>query len=90
MLHIDHDLHIYTYLSACCRDKERQQPGAIIALAERMGVRTLGFAGLIECNRRPRCRDRLPNDLLNWWEIEDSNLRPLACQAGKGVFLAMN
>lgn len=50
MLHIDQDLHIHTYLSACCKDKGRQRPEAILRLAERMGVKTVGFADHIWVN----------------------------------------
>jgi histidinol phosphatase-like PHP family hydrolase len=50
MLHIDQDLHIHTYLSACCKDKDRQRPGAILELAEQMGVKTVGFADHIWVN----------------------------------------
>lgn len=41
---IEHDLHIHTYLSACCTEKEVQVPKNIIALAENMGMKTIGFA----------------------------------------------
>jgi hypothetical protein len=50
MVHINHDLHIHTYRSACCKDKERQRPKAILALAERLGARTVGFADHIWVN----------------------------------------
>jgi histidinol phosphatase-like PHP family hydrolase len=41
---LDSDLHIHTYLSECCKEKERQTPSAILSLAEDMGVNTIGFA----------------------------------------------
>ncbi|MFC1453498.1 hypothetical protein ACFLSJ_09175 [Verrucomicrobiota bacterium] len=50
MLSIDQDLHIHTYLSACCKDKERQRPRSILELAERMRLRTVGFADHIWVN----------------------------------------
>jgi len=50
MLNIDQDLHIHTYLSACCKGKKRQRPKAILELAEQMGVRTVGFSDHIWVN----------------------------------------
>jgi len=41
---LDHDLHVHTYLSACCSDREHQRPAEILVLAEEMGVKTIGFA----------------------------------------------
>lgn len=41
---IDHDLHVHTYLSACCGDKENQRPARILEEARRLGRRTVGFA----------------------------------------------
>lgn len=46
----DQDLHLHTYLSACCHDKERQIPAAILALADDMGVDTIGFADHLWAN----------------------------------------
>lgn len=43
MIAIDHDLHIHTYLSSCCSDKENQTPKKILALAEKIGLETVGF-----------------------------------------------
>jgi len=43
LLRIDHDLHVHTYLSDCCTDKAHHRPREILSLAERMGVRTIGF-----------------------------------------------
>ena len=40
----DHDLHVHTYLSACCADKANQQPARILAVAERLGRKTIGFS----------------------------------------------
>jgi len=48
--HIDHDLHVHTYLSDCCKDKEHHRPGAILSLAENMGVRTIGFTDHLWAN----------------------------------------
>lgn len=44
MIPVDHDLHVHTYLSSCCSDKEGQTPANILALAEEMGLATLGFS----------------------------------------------
>lgn len=41
---IDQDLHIHTYLSSCCKEKEKQRPAQILSLAGQMGVRIIGFA----------------------------------------------
>lgn len=41
---IDHDLHVHTYLSSCCGDKDNQRPKNILAVAEKMGLNTIGFA----------------------------------------------
>ncbi len=49
-MRLDHDLHVHTYLSACCREKERQTPSAILSLAEDMGVNTIGFADHVWVN----------------------------------------
>lgn len=49
-MRIDQDLHIHTHLSACCKEKDRQTPGAILALAEEMGVETVGFADHVWTN----------------------------------------
>ncbi len=40
---IDHDLHIHTYLSSCCHEKATQRPRQILAAAEKMGLKTVGF-----------------------------------------------
>lgn len=40
---IEHDLHIHTYLSGCCVEKQLQTPAKIIPLAEKMGMKTIGF-----------------------------------------------
>ena len=47
---LTHDLHMHTYLSACCPEKERHRPAAILARAEEMGVRTIGFADHVWVN----------------------------------------
>jgi len=43
MIAVDHDLHVHTYLSSCCADKDGQTPRKILALAEQMGLETIGF-----------------------------------------------
>lgn len=40
---IDHDLHVHTALSACCKDPENV-PGKIIARAAEVGLKTIGFS----------------------------------------------
>jgi len=59
----DHDLHVHTYLSACCGDKERQRPAAILALAERMRLRTIGFSDHVWAHPT-----NAPND---WYRPQD-------------------
>ena len=59
----DHDLHVHTYLSACCEDKERHRPPGILALAGKMGVRTIGFADHLWMN------PNLPAS--NWYRPQD-------------------
>jgi len=44
MIAVNHDLHVHTYLSSCCSDKEGQTPANILALAEEMGLATIGFS----------------------------------------------
>jgi len=56
-LPIDHDLHIHTYLSSCCGDKENCTPAKILARAEETGLRTIGFADHMWANP-----DVTPND----------------------------
>ncbi|HNT34304.1 MAG TPA: hypothetical protein PKH07_04825 [bacterium] len=43
-MRIDCDLHIHSYLSACSNEKDTRTPGAIVSLAEEMGLRAMGFA----------------------------------------------
>ena len=50
LLRIDHDLHVHTYLSDCCTDKARHTPRSILSLAEKMGVRTVGFTDHVWVN----------------------------------------
>ncbi len=38
------DLHVHTYLSACCSSKAEQQAAAILARAAAMGLSAIGFA----------------------------------------------
>lgn len=47
---IDHDLHVHTYLSDCCGDKANHRPAKILAVAEDMGLCTLGFADHVWAN----------------------------------------
>ncbi len=47
---IDHDLHVHTYLSACCGDPEGQTPERIARSAAAMGVRTVGLADHVWAN----------------------------------------
>lgn len=49
-MRISYDLHIHTYLSACCGAKEEQQPACIIDRAKGMGLTTLGFSDHIWVN----------------------------------------
>ncbi|MBU0512853.1 MAG: hypothetical protein KJ638_14285 [Chloroflexi bacterium] len=62
---IDHDIHLHTYLSSCCSDKEHHRPGAIITLAEEMGLNTIGFSDHIWANP-----DLEPND---WYRPQDES-----------------
>lgn len=50
MLNIDHDLHVHTYLSACCGDKRNHLPENILATARTIGLKTIGFADHIWAN----------------------------------------
>jgi len=50
MLKVDHDLHVHSYLSECCHEKATHRPAAIVARAERMGLRTIGFADHVWVN----------------------------------------
>ena len=43
-MNITHDLHVHTYLSACCRDKEGMTVTNVLAAAEASGLRTVGFS----------------------------------------------
>jgi histidinol phosphatase-like PHP family hydrolase len=52
MISIDHDLHIHTYLSACCHDKGNQRPANIVAVAQTLGLKTIGFADHVWSNRQ--------------------------------------
>ena len=64
---IIHDLHVHTCFSACCLDKAGHTPRTILALAERMGVATIGFADHLWANPaiapsswyRPQNADRI-------------------------------
>ncbi len=62
---IDHDLHIHTHLSSCCKEKTLQTPAEIILLAEEMGVSTVGFSDHIWENKAAR-----PSD---WYRPQDEN-----------------
>lgn len=58
-----HDLHLHTYLSLCCHDRENQQPAKIITLAEEMGLDAIGFADHMWLNP-----DLEPSD---WYRPQD-------------------
>jgi len=64
-MRINHDIHVHTYLSECCHEKERQTPAAILALAEQMGVGTIGFADHMWLNP-----DLEPSD---WYRPQDES-----------------
>ncbi len=64
-MRITHDLHIHTYLSTCCGDKINQTPRAILALAEEMGVTTIGFSDHVWANPGVP-----PSD---WYRPQDEN-----------------
>ena len=57
MLSIDHDLHVHTHLSLCCHDPDNHTPRRILAVAERMGTRTIGFADHLWVNPALRTSD---------------------------------
>jgi len=63
-MNLDHDLHIHTYLSACCHDKAHHRPHAILDLAAQMGVKTIGFADHLWVNP-----DLAPSD---WYRPQDA------------------
>ena len=63
-MRLNHDLHVHTYLSACCHDRQGQTPAAILARAEEMGVATIGFADHVWMNP-----DVEPND---WYRPQDA------------------
>jgi len=46
----EHDLHLHTYLSACCHDKARHRPHNILPRAKDLGLRTIGFADHVWVN----------------------------------------
>jgi len=52
MIPILHDLHVHTYLSDCCPDKAHHRPAAILAEAERLGRRLVGFSDHVWVNPR--------------------------------------
>jgi len=49
-MNIAHDLHVHTYLSSCCRDKERMTVANILSAAAARGLRTVGFSDHIWTN----------------------------------------
>ncbi len=65
MLEIDHDLHVHTYLSACCSDPDNQRPAKILARAEELGLKTIGFADHLWVNP-----DLEPS---NWYRPQDES-----------------
>jgi len=48
---IDHDLHIHTFLSACCADPKGQTPERIAKRAAAMGLETIGLADHVWANQ---------------------------------------
>ena len=46
-----HDLHVHTYLSACCRDRENMTPAKILAEAAARGGQLVGFSDHIWMNK---------------------------------------
>jgi len=44
MLLLNHDIHIHTYLSACCTDKTNHVPDKILKYAFQTGLHTVGFS----------------------------------------------
>jgi HisJ family histidinol phosphate phosphatase len=49
-MRLDHDLHMHTNLSACCRDKVNHTPENILSLADDMGLDTIGFSDHVWTN----------------------------------------
>ncbi len=47
---ITHDLHIHTYLSACCKAKEQMTVANIIEAASELGLETIGFSDHVWMN----------------------------------------
>lgn len=45
-----HDLHVHTYLSACCADKVNHRPGPILELARSMNLAVIGFSDHVWMN----------------------------------------
>jgi len=64
-LKVNHDIHVHTYLSACCPDKAGQRPENILRVAEQMALATVGFADHMWLNH-----DIEPND---WYGPQDEN-----------------
>ena len=65
MIKINHDLHIHTYLSSCCADKNNQTPKKILVLAEEIGIDTIGFSDHIWTNTQLE-----PND---WYRPQNEH-----------------
>ena len=63
MIVVNHDLHVHTYLSSCCVDKENQTPKKILALAEEIGLDAIGFLDHIWTNTQLE-----PSD---WYRSQD-------------------
>ena len=53
---VDHDLHVHTFLSACCSD-ESATADRMIARAAEVGLRTIGFANHMWDSRVPGASD---------------------------------
>lgn len=47
---ITHDLHLHTYLSSCCHDKENMVVNRIIEAAHSIGLATIGFSDHVWMN----------------------------------------
>lgn len=60
---IKHDIHIHSFLSACCPDKDNQVPEKIIKKAEQIGLETIGFAD--HCWANPALRPS------SWYEPQN-------------------
>lgn len=75
----DHDLHIHTYLSACCNDKAHQTPHNILQRAMDLGLNTIGFADHVWVHP-----ELTPN---SWYQSQDARqIENLRLDLGKEDF----